>query len=120
MPFSSHEDEEFPIARFESMLKTNDVYFFDATEFENITHHYLDEGKVSKAKKAIQIGLGQHPSSIELKLLQIEIMVFENQLEVARKLLDDYWKLNLQMKKSISKRLIFTLKRMSIHKLYTF
>lgn len=86
MPFSSHEDEEFPIARFESMLKTNDVYFFDATEFENITHHYLDEGKVSKAKKAIQIGLGQHPSSIELKLLQIEIMVFRKPAGSSRKI----------------------------------
>lgn len=89
MQFSSPEDYNLPLDKFESMLKTNTVFFFDSTDFENITTHYLDEGKVSKAKKAIQIGLEQHPASSELKLLQIEIFIFENKLELAEKLLDE-------------------------------
>ena len=32
----SRDDENFPLTRFESMLKTNDILFFDSSEFENI------------------------------------------------------------------------------------
>ena len=34
-----------PLSKFESMLKTNSVYFFDLVEFEEIIVHYLDTGK---------------------------------------------------------------------------
>lgn len=78
-----------PIAKFESMLKTDDVYFFDAEDFQDIIHHYLNNGKIALAKKAIKIGLQQHPDSIELKLLSIEVMVFENNLEQAEIMLDE-------------------------------
>jgi tetratricopeptide (TPR) repeat protein len=71
------------------MLKTDDVYFFDAEDFEDIVHHYLNHGKISLAKKGIKIGLQQHPGSIELKLLLVEVMVFENQTEKAEVLLDE-------------------------------
>ncbi|WBX74452.1 tetratricopeptide repeat protein [Tenacibaculum pacificus] len=62
------------------MLKTNDVYFFDAVEFETIIEHYLNIAKNSLAKKAVELGLEQHPSSIQLKLMKVEILVFENKL----------------------------------------
>lgn len=82
------ERPNHPIAKFESMLKTDDVYFFDSEDFEDIIHHYLNNGKISLAKKAIKIGLKQHPDSIELKLLEVEVLVFENNLDVAECLLD--------------------------------
>ena len=44
--------------------------------FENIIHHYLTQGKISLAKKAIKLGLEQHPDSTNLKLFKIEIYVF--------------------------------------------
>ena len=69
MLFSSNEDHNLALSKFESMLKTNNVFFFDAAEFEEITHHYLDAGKVALAKKAIKFGLEQHPSSVNLKLM---------------------------------------------------
>ncbi|WP_299836772.1 tetratricopeptide repeat protein [uncultured Tenacibaculum sp.] len=71
------------------MLKTNEVYFFDTSEFENIIEHYLNVGKHSLAKKALQLGLEQHPESINLKLLNVEILVFDNEIEKAVKLLAD-------------------------------
>lgn len=89
MQFDSHEDYNLPIAKFESMLKTNSVYFFDSSDFEHIAAYYLDEGKLSKAKKAIQIGLSQHPIATELKLLQTEIFIFENKFDLAEKMLTD-------------------------------
>ncbi|WP_405381589.1 tetratricopeptide repeat protein [Maribacter sp. LLG6340-A2] len=89
MALESNEKPDKPITKFESMLKTDDVYFFDAEDFEDIIHHYLNHGKISLAKKGIKIGLQQHPASIELKLLQVEVLVFENQIEKAEALLDE-------------------------------
>ncbi len=72
-----------PLSKFESMLKTNSIYFFDLVEFEEIIVHYLDTGKHSLAKKAVKLGLEQHPSSVDLKLLEVEILIFDNNLEKA-------------------------------------
>ncbi|NJB82417.1 tetratricopeptide repeat protein [Wenyingzhuangia aestuarii] len=77
------------LSKFEEMLKTNDVYFFDTTEFEEIIHYYLDEGNTSMAKKAVFLALEQHPDSADIKLIQAEIMVFEDKLDEARVLLDN-------------------------------
>ncbi|MCF6279085.1 MAG: tetratricopeptide repeat protein [Flavobacteriaceae bacterium] len=71
------------------MLKTNNVYFFDATEFEGIIHYYLDTGRQSLADKAIKLGLEQHPSSISLKLLLAELHVFNDNLERATTILNE-------------------------------
>lgn len=76
------------LSKFESMLKTNSVYFFDATEFEEIIQHYLNIGKHSLAHKAVQLGLEQHPTSVALKLLQVELLVFEDKIKEAVKLLN--------------------------------
>ncbi|MDC6389874.1 hypothetical protein PP182_14335 [Maribacter sp. PR1] len=89
MALESNERPDKPITKFESMLRTDDVYFFDAEDFEDIVHHYLNNGKISLAKKGIKIGLQQHPGSTELKLLQVEVMVFENNLDYAERLLDE-------------------------------
>ena len=75
------------LVKFESMLKTNAVYFFDLVEFEEIIIHYLDAGKHALAKKAVTLGLQQHPASVDLKLLQVEIYIFEDALEKASLLL---------------------------------
>ena len=89
MSYSARDDRNLPLEKFESMLKTNDVYFFDSEDFQEIIHHYLDSGKISLAKKAIKIGLGQHPASTELKLLQVEVLVFENRFDAAASLLEE-------------------------------
>jgi len=89
MALESNERPDRPIAKFESMLKTDDVYFFDAEDFEDIIHHYLNNGKIGLAKKAIKIGLQQHPGAIELKLLDVEVLVFENHLDIAEQYLDE-------------------------------
>ncbi len=89
MPYSAYEDHDLPLQKFESMLKTNSIYFFDSEDFQEIIHHYLNTGKVALAKKAIKIGLEQHPSSTELKLLNVEVLVFENEFSDAEKLLSE-------------------------------
>ncbi|MBN2868234.1 MAG: tetratricopeptide repeat protein [Flavobacteriaceae bacterium] len=89
MEFSQDKpNNNVSLNRFESMLKTNNVLFFDSEEFENIIHHYLNQGKVALAKKAIKLGLEQHPSSTNLKLFKVEVYVFENKLKEANQMLD--------------------------------
>lgn len=89
MPLDESERPSKSINKFESMLKTDDVYFFDGEDFEDIIHHYLNIGKISLAKKGVKLGLEQHPHSIELKLLNVEILVFENKLDEAENLLNE-------------------------------
>lgn len=95
MEFSHQDDNNknnnLSLTKFESMLKTNNVLFFDSEEFENIIHHYLDLGKISLAKKAIKLGLEQHPTSTTLKLYQVEINIFENNLEKADEILNELY-----------------------------
>jgi tetratricopeptide (TPR) repeat protein len=89
MEFGLPEDNNnISLKKFESMLKTNNVLFFDSNEFENIIHHYLETGKIALAKKAIKLGLDQHPSSINLKLFLTEIYVLENKFDDANKTLE--------------------------------
>lgn len=91
----SHNDEpNFSITKFEKMLKTNNVFFFDSIEFEGIINHYLEIGKVALAKKAIKIGLEQHPSSITLMLYDVEVMVFENKLGLADQKLEELYQID--------------------------
>lgn len=89
--FTNDEEEFFKmsISKFENMIKTNKICFFDSEEFENIILHYLDSGKINLSKKALKLGLDQHPNSIGLKLVQVELLVFENKLDKAEKLLNE-------------------------------
>lgn len=86
-------NNNLPLAKFESMLKTNSVYFFDSTEFEEIINHYLNSGKSSLAKKAIELGLKQHPSSISLKLAFVEMLIFEEKFDKASLMLNELEKI---------------------------
>ena len=85
------EDYNLSLSKFESMLKTNKVLFFDSEEFEEIILHYLDMGKAALAKKALKLALEQHPKSTGLKLVQVEMLVYEDKLEQAEKLLNELY-----------------------------
>lgn len=123
MHFSHNEEDNFSLTRFESMLKTNDVLFFDSGEFENIIQHYLEIGKFGLAKKAIKMGLAQHPSSSALKLFKVEILIIEDKLDLAEKLLNEVdsletsneevyiQKANIYSKKDLHHEAIATLKQ---------
>ena len=89
----SNEEEEnsLSLSKFESMLKTNKVFFFDSEEFEDIILHYMDTGRLNLAKRALKLGLEQHPKSTGLKLVQVEMLVYEDKLDIAEKLLNELY-----------------------------
>ncbi|MGQ7944754.1 tetratricopeptide repeat protein [Flavobacterium sp. WC2509] len=88
---NEEEDYNLSLSKFESMLKTNKVLFFDSEEFEEIILHYLDMGKTALAKKALKLALEQHPRSTGLKLVQVEMLIYDDKLEIAEKLLNELY-----------------------------
>ena len=83
------EENNLSLSKFESMLKTNKVFFFDSEEFEDIVLHYMDTGKVNLAKKALKLGLEQHPKSTGLKLVHVEILIYDDKIDQAEKILNE-------------------------------
>jgi len=83
------EDTNPSLTKFEQMLKTNQVLFFDALEFENIIHHYIDFAQFNLAKKAIKMGMEQHPQNVELMLLKSEILLVDGAYKQAEEMLAD-------------------------------
>ena len=41
------------------------------------------------AKKALHLGLSQHPSSVILKLIHVELLILDEKFEKAEKILDE-------------------------------
>ena len=91
MQLSEDDDDDYQLSlsKFESMLKTNKTLFFDSEEFEDIILHYLDMGKPALAKKALKLALEQHPKSTGLKLVQVEMLVYDDKLDTAEKMLNE-------------------------------
>ena len=85
--FEDHDNQS--LQRFEKMLHTNNVYFFDTVDIEQIIKYYMDNGKIVLAKKALALGLQQHPQSVVLKLLKAELYIFEDNYSEALQLLDE-------------------------------
>ncbi|WP_405377633.1 tetratricopeptide repeat protein [Nonlabens sp. Asnod3-A02] len=96
MHFDLNGDEGLSIKKFELMLKSNEVGFFDSGEFEEIIEHYLDEGKMVLARKAISLGISQHPSSANLKLFKAEMYIFDDQFSQAEEVLNELFELEPQ------------------------
>ncbi len=97
--YLSDEDEDdynLSLSKFESMLKTNKILFFDSEEFEEIILHYLDIGKANLAKKALRLALDQHPNSTGLKLVQVEMYIYDEKLDLAEKLLNELYAIEPQ------------------------
>ena len=87
--FNGSSDHTEPaVHKFEQMLESNRVLFFDAQEFEEIAHYYIDYGHMKKAKRALKLGLEQHPDNLELLLIKSEMLIYDEQLEEAEVLLE--------------------------------
>ena len=42
------------ILKFEQMLKTNSVFYYDSTEFIDISHYYIDEANYKLASNTLK------------------------------------------------------------------
>jgi len=76
-----------PVNKFEQMLQTNSVLFFDVQEFESIIHHYIDSGEINLARKAVSMSLNQHNNNIQLILLKSELLILDGEIDKSYSLL---------------------------------
>ena len=103
------------ISKFERMLKTKLVFYFDPQEFEDIVVHYLGFGENQLAKKALNMGLEQHPSSFVLMLLQSEILILDEKYDLANNLLDHIEKSNPYDEEMLYRGLVLLQKKVNIN-----
>jgi tetratricopeptide (TPR) repeat protein len=84
------EDDDFEevAARFKKMVKSNTSEYFDVFEVEGIVDHFLEDGNIKLAKKAVVTGLRMHPSSISIKIRQAQVLMHEGKLEECLKLVN--------------------------------
>lgn len=81
MHLNENEDDETNIQlivdKYESMLKTDKILFFDAEEFMILIDYYFNDGRLSITKNVIQLAVDQHPNSDEIQLKIAQIYIFE-------------------------------------------
>ncbi len=81
-------DQKLIVELYEKELGSGTVPFFDVSEFESIVAYYQGMGKLKKAIKAGQIGLEQHPFSLDLMLSNAQLLVSAGEQNKAFELLE--------------------------------
>jgi tetratricopeptide (TPR) repeat protein len=75
------------IKKYENMLASNEIYFFDVDQFEEISEHYYFEGDFKRAIAVLDMARNQHPQASTLLLKRAQCLVSINKLdEAAREL----------------------------------
>lgn len=82
------EDDNFHeiVKRYEAMVKTNRVAYFDVHEYEKMVDHYILQDRSEDAISVLRIARKQHPNSSELTIKKAEIELFSGRYSDA---LDD-------------------------------
>lgn len=78
---------EICVKRFNEMLNEDSVCFFDVFEFELIIRHFVEEFKLTKALKACEYALSQHPYATSVKIEKAQILLQLGELEESLDLL---------------------------------
>lgn len=84
----SREEVALLVKRFDSMIKKNDVLFFDVEEFMEISSYYMDKGNSRMARKSLELGLQQHPLSTDLLLQKASVCSASGKLKEGHEVLD--------------------------------
>ncbi len=77
------------ILKFEQMLETGDIYYFDSEEFIEIIEYYLDFSDLEYAFKALNMANEQYPDHITIKIKWLEYYVQSKDLKKAHYLIED-------------------------------
>ncbi len=63
---TSHDEVLQAVERFEKMIGTDKIEYFDVHQIEAIYEFYFDKGLPEQAERILKIGLSQHPDSSSL------------------------------------------------------
>ncbi len=76
------------VQRFEEMLASHSVLFFDVDDLESLADHYFENGFFNKAMKAIDLGSDQHPTSASFPIKRAQYFLATNKLDKAEEELE--------------------------------
>lgn len=71
------------IKRYESMVKNNQVLFFDVDEFEALSDYYFETGKIKDALNVVEMGNNQHPNCTSFTVRKAQYYTATDQLIAA-------------------------------------
>lgn len=76
-PNNFQEDEDIfeVVQRYEEMLNTGENIYFDVFQLEHIIDNYIEDGKLYPALQVVDLGLKQHPSSINILSKKANILL---------------------------------------------
>ncbi|MCY3998971.1 MAG: hypothetical protein OXE55_06415 [Flavobacteriaceae bacterium] len=75
------------VERFDKMLKTRELYYFDVSEFEKIAIHYLNLGDYITTLTVLKYGLNQHPNNEDLLVIKTDVLMEQQKFEQAESLI---------------------------------
>ena len=78
------------VIKFESIIRTNESFFFDVDDFEDIILYYFNEANYSLAEKALFYALKLYPNNININILNSELLIINNQIFKADIIIDEF------------------------------
>ena len=84
--FEESNHDEFSIdkvVRFEQMIENDSFLFLDVEDYEAIIDYYLDIEFNKRAKKAVDVGLEQHPNNLTLSMISAEMLSLDQKYDEA-------------------------------------
>ncbi|WP_289054661.1 tetratricopeptide repeat protein [Carboxylicivirga marina] len=74
---ASHDEALQAIERFEKMISTDKIEYFDVHQIESIYDFYFEKNLTDQAAKILDIGLSQHPNAASL-IVKKAMLIAEN------------------------------------------
>ena len=82
------------VDKFEKMIHSDSSIFLDNDEIEEIILYYFNDGDISMAQKAIDLGNSLYPKSINLSILHSEILLLKGNLNESYELIENLLEFN--------------------------
>ena len=77
------------VEKFEKMIHSDSSIFLDTDEIEEIILYYFNDGDISMAQKAINLGNSLYPKSINISILHSEILLLKGNLNESYELIEN-------------------------------
>ncbi|MEG0760572.1 tetratricopeptide repeat protein [Chryseobacterium sp.] len=77
------------VKKFEEMVESNDEFYYDTEELEDIIVYYLELGDFNYADIAVNYGLKLHPNSLEIKIKKLEVLLEWEDYTSAKELINE-------------------------------
>lgn len=83
--FSDDDDLREIVKRYEAMVKSNRVAYFDVCDYEKMIDHYILQDRSEDAINVLRIARKQHPNSSELTIKKAEVELISGNYKDALK-----------------------------------